>query len=687
MSNVRNQIRLEVEFDGCPFDGVSEMSELSLRSLGLLLTVVVSSADKAIGTDHWGSHLQRHTCHGNCGLPNQMTSRDHLGTGGVMESGAAGVTSLSTDESEGTHLFLSVSSVDGVKNFSSGVVRSGKIEYGPLAFEMNSTSGEMPTEFRMLLDGEAAHPETFEAGSEWQGTEQGWSRSVQWKCPPLGRHSVQFEVRLNDRLVTSEQLWIEIVAPRKPEVVAVGSSEIGTSPIESGKVVTVYKDTMVVRFAMPAAAEMIMHRPGMEDFKVEAIDECCFVFDLKDLSVGRHGLKFSRVVGTGCAMTSEPSDTLWIQYEPTQALHSLRNENANRRRAIVDEIRRISASSRPAFGGSNMYSSVNSKFAPLSFNSGLTPSENVHESSMVAEQLAAPSAEVTIDSGESLSTGTPKLTPHITLEPSEEPIAEPKPELAPTLPPSIDNTPQTQKDNTTVPEPKTSRTKSSSTRFIASSNNNQSIETSFLQTEIGPLAKDEPSKLLRERAQLDADQLSKFEDDLALTESIWQANKVVSHVIFDAPAYFTQNGYGTSGEEDARNGLVLLEGMELSTQASGHWELKIPYIRSATPAVLHLQIQFKAADGHWKPLTLQPVCFKAGRPCIDLSDCNCDHSGVTSSDQSVRCSCSESGQPMVTLSGYSPILRREVGVFTDVRRRGSAVFGHGYSALEDRRSF
>lgn len=643
------------------------MPSFASRLLGFLVAMIAPGL--ALGIDHWGSHLSRHTCDGHCRLRHSSTLAESTGIGSDYATAEGGLSNDGATQNFGTHLFLSVSSEDGVKRFASGLVRSGKVEYGPLTFEMNSTSIELPTEFRMLIDGEAAHPESFEVGNDWMGlgpdSAQGWTRTVQWNCPPLGRHSIQFEVRLRDQLVTSEPLWIEIVAPLKPEVVAVGSSEVGTAPIKSGKIVSVYQDTMVVRFSMPAAAEMIMHRPGLEDVKVQAIDECCFAFDLKDLSVGRHALKFSRVVGSGCSMTSEPSDTLWIQYEPTLALHSIRNENAIRRRAIVDEVRRISMSARPELHAPLIYNDVNAKFNPLNFQ----PQPHASSAPSSAPQGAAVNPAVGPTSAGEGGKGDPSTSPSD--HAAGERVIDAK---------GIDGL----KTPSPTPAPKLNMTTTSRSRFIALSGR-ESVRQEEVQAEhVHP---DEPSTSLRKAAQDDADRLSKFEDDLALAESVWQANKVVSHVIFDAPAYFTQNGYGTSGEEDARNGLVLLEGMELSTYASGHWELKMPYIKSASPVVLHLQIQFKTSDGYWKPLTLQPVCFKAGRSCMDAGDCNCIHDGATGSPQNVRCECSEDGQPLVTLRGYSPILRREVGVFTDVRRRGSAVFGHGYSALVDRRSF
>ncbi len=667
------------------------MSLSSLRFLSFILTVAFCS-DSILGIDHWNAHFQRHECNGSC------AHRIHGSFGGLtvgLQGSAEGYVNASeldhaisdslNSGARDIHLFLTVSSVNKATRFASGVTRYGEVEYGPLTIEMHSTSTEVPTEFRLFWDGKAAHPEFFEVGGDWYlggmlnepiayGT--GWSRSVQLSCPPLGRHVVQFEVRVQNRLVTSAPVWIEVVAPQKPEVVAVGSSDNGTNPIKPGQIVSVYQDTMVVRFAMPAASEMIMHRPGLEDVKVPAIDECCFAFDLRDLTVGRHALKFSRVLSEGCAMTSEPSDTLWIQYEPTQALHSLRNENAARRRTIVDAVRALSAISGPTFDGTSIYREVNSKFAPIA----------IEFSASETAESTRPSA-----TGEEAGMGVGRLPEKREGGAPEE--ASPPGQASPSDQTTPNGVGEPSRPDLPVPDPNASLHEPGQTEALAgrtlwvSTPSGVRVGLGDSPAESASGNDLDPATTLRKRAQRDADLLNKFEDDLALTESVWQANKVVSHVIFDAPAFFPQNGYGTSGEEDARNGLVLLEGMELSTYASGHWELKVPYIKSATPVVLHLRIQFKTADGYWKPLTLQPVCFKAGRPCIDPSDCNCDHSRLAGREQQVKCDCSEDGQPLVTLKGYSPILRREVGYFTDVRRRGSAVFGFGYSALEDRRSF
>ncbi len=676
------------------------MFSFFLRSVALLLLFPMACA-VAWGGEPWGKHLEKHACDGTCGLHQlrHLGDRFHahdgfdraqqeLVGGWGLSAEAGGDVDMQADGQE--HLFLSVRSAHGNQAYTSGLMRSSQIEYGPLSFEIHSTSPIVPSEFRLLVNGMAAHPEEFAMASEWLSDAQGWRRSIPWNCPPLGKQAIQFEVRLLDRLVTSEPLWIEIVPPAKPEVVAVGASELATSPIQRGEIVNVYQDMIVVRFAMSPATSMVMHIQGLQDVPGQALEDCCFAFQLNELNIGRHAIKFSRVVGDSCAMTSEASNTLWIQYEPKNALHSLRNENALRRKAIVDRVRQVASKSRPTFHPVEVYNDMNMEFSPLPFNPPVEAQSTVSTSEAGSHSpISAP--EVVLASelpSPTLAPSLSKIAEEADLPRNENTVGDVEDEVEE----------QRKSSKPVVPEPleplESRGKRSVKSHFVLRDGQAELTQAPTVQLlasapPLNPPPLDSQKKLstlLREQAQLDADVLNKFEDDLALAEEVWLANKVVSHVIFDAPAYFTQNGYGPAGQEDARNGLVLLEGMELSTQASGHWELKIPYIKSTTPAVLHLQIQFKTDQGRWKPLTLQPICFKAGRPCIDPSDCKCS-SATSSAEQSQRCDCSESGQPQVTLKGYSPLLRREVGAFTEVRRRGSVVFGHGYAALEDRRSF
>ena len=106
-----------------------------------------------------------------------------------------------------------VRSADSTSTFVSSVSRFAKVEYGLLNFDLVLPKGIEPMETRLILDGHAAHPELMKSGGEWSLDENGWRRSFQWECPPLGRHTLQFESRIGDRIVVSKALMIEIVAP------------------------------------------------------------------------------------------------------------------------------------------------------------------------------------------------------------------------------------------------------------------------------------------------------------------------------------------------------------------------------------------------------------------------------------------------------------------------------------------
>lgn len=533
-----------------------------------------------------------------------------------------------------------------------------KREYGSLTFELHWLFATPPEQVGILFDGQPAHPEMLNFLTPWEMADGQWQRSVQWNCPPLGRHQIQFTaVHLNRAPIVSPSLALEIVPPQEPTVIAVGSPESTTQPIRPGQIVDVFEPQLTVRFAMAHAQGMWLHVDGQPPIAGIAVDDCCYTFDVQtQLGVGRHALRFARSVGTSCRLASPLSDPLWIDLQPTQWLSTIRNENAKRRYALAQRAAHVANQSDTESG------LIESQLMEILEDLGDTRAEGP---SAAARGGNAPSA-----SGRA----------HVDRSPSDhEPvIAVEESPVAPTAAPSQGAAPASLPPKSSVPPPRsiiddrpptTGKTQSLRAVNLTSLSRPRPPES----TTESPESEDTSVSVKLSRLE---QWLSKMEDELGLAESVWRSGKVVSQVVFDAPAYFPKHGYGPQAQEDARSGLLLLEGMELRTYASGHWELKLPYVRPASPTELRLQIEFKTADGVWKPLTMQPLCFEHGKSC--LSDGKCSS---TTGD------CAQGSNPVRVVRGYSPLLRREVGYFTEVRRRGSATLGHGYDGLEDRRSF
>lgn len=559
---------------------------------------------------------------------------------------------------------LRIQSASGALTLGSGAGRWSSVEYGALTLHLTLPTWADPLESRVLIDGQPAHPEFFHAATPWELNELDWYRSISWPCPPLGRHAIQLEVmRADGEVDISPALLVDIVPPHKPEVIAAGNGLLGLKSVQLGQIVTVSRDGVTARFAGPATSQMVLVVEGVGEFAGIGQGDCCFYFDLRPhLSVGRHALRFRRVVGDQCSLSSELSDVLWIQWEPAQGLASIRNENAQRRFELAQTIRRQATTTLLASPTQSLAAELH-RIAlmgqPLVSPPAAPPVYQPFLGGSGVGNPSAPTPAPTPSQGSSRP-GQPHAPRGATKpEEGEQPETILEVELPESAAPAV--------VSPTDGRPVYFRSALSGNRQAANPSTYFPVVEAWGQY----YGRAEP---LAQLSQLREAELSQFEDHLAAAESSWRAEKMVSHVVFDAPAYFTKKGYGVSAQEDARFGLVLLEGMELKSYANGRWELHAPYIPPVSPAKLFLQIQFKTADGRWKPLTLQPICLKASPPCQETGKCNGGN-------------CTEGKSSTLIRTGQSPILRREVGFFTEVRRKGAVEFGHGYAGLEDRRRF
>lgn len=271
-------------------------------------------------------HLAGHHCNGGCGWLHHQYHGELLpvGDGFVQE-----IIDFGTEPvlQEVVLQFpvspeLTITNRNGLGSASSDVQRFDKIVYGELDCKLNLIGAIEPLEVRWILDGEQMHPE-FLKGVGWKKSAEGHKQVFRWSCPPLGRHTLQAQLTMtNGSVASTRAIAFEIVAPQRPEVVAVGDPVGPLQPIREGQVVTVTHDHIRVQFAAPTFGSMYLHVKGHGEIKGDSTGKnCCFKFPLKKaLTVGRHALHFYRKSSQNCPLSSEMSSSLWVQYEPADGL-------------------------------------------------------------------------------------------------------------------------------------------------------------------------------------------------------------------------------------------------------------------------------------------------------------------------------------------------------------------------------
>lgn len=559
------------------------------------------------------------------------------------------------------------------------------LEYGSLALDLIISGVEQVPNFRILLDGQETPLEHLELAGSWTRQEDAWWRTLNWNCPPLGRHTLQLQIELdNGQTLTSAVTSIEIVPPMQPEVVAAGSTLHSLAPVRDGQVVSLFEDQLVVRFAMQPCVGMRLSVDGLAEIRGTPRGPCCYQFEVaRHLNIGRHALRFRRIVGDGCSMSSDLSDTLWLQFQPTTGLHTIEAERARRRLSFINAIRNGSqhAASQVQPIEVNALHSVAPLFLPPAPAPFATAPSQSYPSPEPVTAKPVPSkssagkpkstAHLPEKSGRTTNSGSPSPSSNTRPVPAPIPSSQTRAD-APARSPAhfvVSQPPQKKRSHA-------STTDSSTKRPLTGSSSKDSASTG--ETDGQPLSKQSSplhvsaydaaaaAMSIRNQSLASYADSQRIEEALAQAKQMWQDDQIVSRVVFDAPAYFSRKRYGPQGQEDARSGLILTEGMELLSRANGHWELRIPYVPPTAPAKLHLQLQFQTLDGYWRSLTLDPICLDGGNTCS---------------------TCESAQSHAVVRRGYSPTLKRELGYFTGIRRRGSVTFGHGFSAVTSEHAF
>lgn len=132
---------------------------------------------------------------------------------------------------------------------------------------------------------------------------------------------------------------------------------------------------------------------------------------------------------------------------------------------------------------------------------------------------------------------------------------------------------------------------------------------------------------------------------------------------FAAPAHFPLTEFGPEGESIEREGAVIYEGMRLSVDPEGRYELQFVVTTPALPTRLRLQLEIVheiGAEAHTHTLTLPPIEIPHGF----------SETGTSSFAVNAR--------------GFSPVLRDAARTrsILEVRRMGTARFGYDRANAE-----
>ena len=305
----------------------SPQSRPQFALIGLVASSLLAILPNVVRAGGPLRHLAAHHCNGGCGWLN------HQHHGGEVLPVADGFVQEVVDFDTESALQevvlefpvspqLTITNINGLGSANSDVQRFDKIVYGELECKLNLLGAIEPLDVRWILDGEQMHPE-LPVGTNWILTDEGYEQAFIWSCPPLGRHTLQAQLTMTDgRVASTRAIAFEVVAPQRPEIVAVGDPMGPLQPIREGQVVTAIHDHIRVQFAAPNSGAIYLHVKGHDEILGELTGEnCCYSFPLKDaLTVGRHALHFYRKSSQTCPLSSEMSASLWVQYEPTDGL-------------------------------------------------------------------------------------------------------------------------------------------------------------------------------------------------------------------------------------------------------------------------------------------------------------------------------------------------------------------------------
>ncbi len=507
------------------------------------------------------------------------------------------------------------------------------LQYGQLQIKVHVPFADGPDAIRFWVNGSPAHPALLrpeespvvEIAADGSSTT---TETYHWTCPPLGRITLQAEYRVGNQWSgLSTPLHLQIAPPITPRIVAAGTEQSGLAPIGTNAKIIDIQSTLMVQFAnIPANATIIANAGEFGSMRGESLSNGCFRFPVESaLATGRHRLTFHTIDEQACGLSSPDSEPLWVDLYNAQSQINYQYTSAHRRKAIIDHIDQQIRDDQIA----DAIKSI------LIVPTGQLPTEKVKP-----EPIRVP-APVSNKSGESDSSlPSPK---------NDSCSGEPK----------AGNDQSTTNNNFSMAH---SQSRTQLVRHLSA----HATPSSPAQPASAPVTMlTESWNRIEKQARSTAGELEQIETHQENARRAFLTNRVVSQVTFDAPAYFPVISFGPNSQEDARHGLVILEGMTLEATASGKLKLTFKYIPPTQPCTLRLQLQFRSEHGApWKTLTVPPSELKqsASRECChDQQSYSCEFD--------------------------SPAIARNAGMIVEARRRGSANFGYGYTNLLDQRGY
>lgn len=152
----------------------------------------------------------------------------------------------------------------------------------------------------------------------------------------------------------------------------------------------------------------------------------------------------------------------------------------------------------------------------------------------------------------------------------------------------------------------------------------------------------------------------------------------VEKFTFAAPAHFSFRGWGLRGEPYDAEGVIIYEGMTVSFDASGQYEVWFRANHPDRPATLRLQLQLQTRTGDWHTITLAPIAIGES-PEASFRDSPTFRGGLNYRDALGRPVNEAELSQNIVRTGTSPALAKIAKDVVRMRRAGSARIGFGVS--------
>ena len=553
---------------------------------------------------------------------------------------------------------LNGTSASGTERITGGN-RWTKVNYQSLDFGVQLPQGTNPDAIRFWLNGLPADPEMLTLQSDWSTADpRNVTATYQWLCPPLGKIVLQVEYLVGDVWSPlSRPLRLEVMPPSIPRPIAAGASETGLVPLSFQGQTVDCLNQILVKFANVApGASVVADIDGYGHIQGEDRSNCCYSFDLKTLlTVGRYKMTFRQADAKHCGLSSHASSSISIElsFDPNVEV-TIDNIKSSRRLAMLkhaEGLMRETNSQEIEW----MRELMREPCPPFKFSKNSDVESNESYPGSVVPEDVTHSKPSTAQENEPIIP-TPFSTPDSVLPPplSKGGSTETSNELATPVRPQAESKKDFKKNGKLILKNHDAAQQTIETEIPLRDCNRPELSVSLKeQQEIWNARSQQARELFQYLEFIESSQDSIMNS--------FKTSKLVSKIDFDTPTVFASSRRAYSVDGAVAGDLTILEGMRISAAANGNYRVEFKYIAPLTPAIVHLQIQFRSDHiSGWKTLTLAPIAVKS----IDYDE-------------------PETMVHQVVREGYSAALERVGGYIDQVRRRGSAVSGYNLSGTTE----